>query len=178
MVRGVILQEFKHPTNAAGYISYYNPQSTRPAHFHGQLEVLIVTRGRLSCLIQQTQLEVVAPALIWHLPTVSHQTLSASPDCFFWVALFEPELARSVLATRRSIAARSLPTRLSRMQDDSSCARGCGPFSSWVLGLTNLVSTQPSVEIRASMARRLEELAFTAFHAQGRLGSAQLLGRY
>lgn len=171
MARGPIFQEYERSVSPAGYVSFYAPSSTRPAHFHGQLEVLVVTRGQLSCSVGSVEYVVNAPALVWHLPTVSHQTIKASGDCFFWVVLFEPFLVEEVLCSRERVpdeGSLGVGTSPLRRVDGAS-----SPFAGWILQLTNLIGARPVVEITQNAAFAMEEFA-----AQGlqRLTGAQVTG--
>jgi AraC-like DNA-binding protein len=163
MVRGPIFQEYERSVSQAGYVSFYAPSSTRPAHFHGQLEVLVLTRGQLSCSVGNVEYVVNAPALVWHLPTVSHQTIKASADCFFWVVLFEPFLVEEVLCAREralaegALASAGAATNLLRRVDAAY-----SPFAGWILRLTNLLGARPVVEITQRAASAME-----GFAAQG-----------
>ncbi|MDF3065019.1 MAG: transcriptional regulator, AraC family [Polyangiaceae bacterium] len=160
MDRGPIFQEYERSVSPAGYVSFYAPSSTRPAHFHGQLEVLVVTRGQLTCSVGAVDYVVNAPALVWHLPTISHQTIKASRDCFFWVVLFEPFLVEEVLCSAEVARAdgplASLGTSASLLRRVGSAG---SPFAGWILRLTNLFGARPVVEITQSAASALEELA-------------------
>jgi AraC-like DNA-binding protein len=153
-----MFQEYERSVSPAGYVSFYAPSSTRPAHFHGQLEVLVVTRGQLSCSVGSIDYVVNAPALVWHLPTVSHQTIQASADCFFWVVLFEPFLVEEVLCSReRALGDGSVVDAAT-----SALARvdgACSPFAGWILRLTNLLGARPVVEITRGAASAMEEFA-------------------
>jgi AraC-like DNA-binding protein len=118
--------------------------------------VLVVTRGQLSCTVGSVEHVVNAPALVWHLPTVSHQTIKASKDCFFWVVLFEPFLVEEVLYAQEHArrAGASAPSLLSRRLKGAG-----GPFAGWILRLTNLLGARPVVEISWKAAHAMEELA-------------------
>ena len=159
---GLIFQEYgrSRSVSPAGYVSFYQPSSLRPAHFHGQLELLVVTRRQLSCLVGSRKYVARAPALIWHLPTVGHQTIEASPDCFFWVVLFEPFFAELVLSPTNhaglgaGLARFGVPPRLAK--------RARGPFGSWILALTNLVGARPMLEISSRAADTINELGVRA----------------
>lgn len=160
MARGPIFQESERSVSPAGYVSFYAPSSKRPAHFHGQLEVLVVTRGQLSCSVGSVDYVVNAPALVWHLPTISHQTIRASADCFFWVVLFEPFLVEQVLCSRERargegavVCVHAATRALSRVDGVDS------PFAGWILRLTNLLGARPVVEITQRAASAMEEFA-------------------
>jgi AraC-like DNA-binding protein len=174
MGRRPILQEYERSESPAGYVSFYRPCSVRPAHFHGQLELLVVTRGHFSCLVGSQTYVVQAPALVWHLPTVGHQTLEASSDCFFWVVMFEPFFAERILSSAVRVGEGpprfSLAPRVERVADAQS------PFASWIFGLTNLVAGRPVVEIRGCTADAVSELGSRAIHAETPAQLTQLLG--
>lgn len=52
-----------------------------------------------------------------------------------------------------------------------------GPFSSWILPLTDLVGGQPAVEVTTHTALRLEELAFSAVQLQEPEAFASVLSK-
>jgi len=168
VARRPIFQEYERSVSPAGYVSFYQPCSLRPAHFHGQLELLIVTAGHFTCVVGNTTYTVRAPALVWHLPTVGHQTLEASPDCFFWVVLVEPFFAEQVLSTAgRASGDGGAPRRFGsapRLSSGAGATRG--PFASWILGLTNLVGARPVVEISDRTADAMNELGSRAVQVE------------
>lgn len=160
-----IFQEYERSVSLAGYVSFYQRSSRRPAHFHGQLELLVVTAGHFTCLIGSRTYVVRAPALVWHLPTVGHQTLETSPDCFFWVVMIEPFFAQQVLtAAAPGKAARASLAAAPRIAGKTAVTRG--PFASWIFGLTNLVGARPIVEIGSGTADAMNELGFRAIQLQ------------
>jgi AraC-like DNA-binding protein len=168
MARGPIFQEAERSISPAGYVSFYAPSSIRPAHFHGQLEVLVVTRGQLTCSVGSVDYVVNAPALVWHLPTISHQTIKASGDCFFWVVLFEPFLVEEVLGSgeiaRGDGSLASVATSASLLRRVGSAG---SPFAGWILRLTNLLGARPVVEITVVEITRSAASAMEEFAAQG-----------
>jgi AraC-like DNA-binding protein len=168
MARGAILQEFADAGRYAGAIFYYNPLWIRPAHYHGQLELLILTRGELTFRVAGLVQTIAAPALVWHLPTLEHECVRGSYDCFFWIAMFEPDFAEQILSQMTKIRQRT--SALTRNVE-------AGPFSQWIVGLASLVGATPAFQVPARLALRLEELSALAHHVEpAGVGFAPALG--
>lgn len=166
MAGRLIFQEYERSISRAGHVSFYNPGARRPAHFHGQLELLVVTGGHFTCLVGSRTYVVRAPAIVWHLPTVGHQTLEASPDCFFWVVQIEPFFVDAVLMSSARNGAGGVFSRVGNAPSVAG-AEGAprGPFASWILALTNLVAARPVVETTSQTADAMNELGSRAAHA-------------
>ena len=94
MPSNVILQEHTLlPSTIDGAIWRYSRPDHKPAHYHGQLEFLLVLRGHAVERIGQTEVTVHAGQLVWHLPGVAHEMVAVSADLDLRVVQLEPDLA-------------------------------------------------------------------------------------
>jgi AraC-like DNA-binding protein len=152
---GVVAMFQEHTLRATtvdGTIWPYLPQYSTPAHFHPQLEFLVLTRGRARARIGRSTYAVHAGQLVWHLPGIEHELLDVSSDCDYRVVQVEPDLCSEIGQRVRRGAG-------------SHRALGGGTtnwFSSWARELGWLVSGRPVIELkRADLDRILEECALT-----------------
>jgi AraC-like DNA-binding protein len=134
--RGAIFQEHVLlPETADGAIWPYSLPDRKPAHFHGQLEFVVVLRGSAQERIGNQIHSVHAGQLIWHLPGVEHVMLQASRDLDLRVVHVEPDLAVELaprLRKRPAGAAEDSPRHA---------------FSGWVRDLGWLAAGRPVVEL-------------------------------
>nr|PZN18353.1 MAG: hypothetical protein DIU78_22955 [Pseudomonadota bacterium] len=71
----------------------YSAPDHKPAHFHGQIEFVLVLRGTARERIGTRTYTVHPGQLIWHLPGVAHEMVEASSDLDLRVVQLEPDLA-------------------------------------------------------------------------------------
>lgn len=136
------------PTTASGAIWRFNREYWRPTHYHAQLELILVTRGRLRERIGRACHTAHAGQLLWHLPGIEHRAVEASADCDFVVVQAEPYLCAKVGAQLR---------RARRAEADAS-----EPFAAWIRELGWLSAGRPVVELkRTDRDRVLEACAVT-----------------
>ncbi len=137
------------PSTLRGAIWPFNPVHWKPAHYHAQVEFLLVLRGRLEERVGRSTHTAHAGQLIWHLPGVEHELLGASSDCDFVVLQAEPDLCaevgRSVFAAGRK-----------------KSGEWSASFTDWTRELGFLAAGRPVVELkRADRDRVLEACAVT-----------------
>jgi len=158
MASCLILQERIRSAFAPGDVSYFHPKWMCPPHFHGQLEVCVITQGEIEVLVGAKYYRVAAPALIWHPPTIGHGVTRVSSDLRFWTVTFEPALLTS------------------RQWLGSSCQpKANQPFSSWIGRFLHTVGDSPVFQISRRDAWRLDELCERGWLAQFRVGFEQAL---
>ena len=145
-----ILQEHTLlPRTARGAIWPFNPEYWRPAHYHAQIEFLLVLRGRLEERVGHTLHAVHEGQLVWHLPGVEHELVSACSNCDFIVLQAEPDLCAEVGR---------------RFRPKSGAGRDAlaASFADWTRELGWLAAGRPVVELkRADRDRVLEACAVT-----------------
>lgn len=153
--RTAIFQEHLiSPKTARGAIWPFNPSCWRPAHYHAQVEFLLVLRGRLRERVGRALHTAHAGHLIWHLPGVEHEVVEASSDCDFVVLQAEPDLCAAVGQSFRGTAENERDARPA-------------PFSSWIRQLGWLAAGRPVVELKqADRDRVLEACAITCASEQ------------
>jgi len=136
------------PKTARGATWPFSPVSWRPAHYHPQVEILLVVRGRLRERVGRATHTAYAGQLVWHLPGVEHELLEASTDCDFVVLQAEPDTCAEVGQTLRAKAKHESITPAS--------------FADWVRELGCLAAGRPVVELkRADRDRVLEACSVT-----------------
>ncbi|MEI9941505.1 MAG: AraC family transcriptional regulator [Pseudomonadota bacterium] len=145
-----MLQEHRLlPRTVRGAIWPFNPECWRPAHYHAQVEFLLVLRGRLEERVGHTTHTVHEGQLVWHLPGVEHELSSASSDCDFVVVQAEPDLCAEI---GRSFHA----------ANGAESGASAASFSDWTRQLGWLAAGRPIVELkRADRDRVLEACAIT-----------------
>ncbi len=137
------------PRTVSGAIWPFNPVHWKPAHYHSQVEFLLVLRGRLEERVGRAIHAVHAGQLVWHLPGVEHELIGASVDCDFVVLQAEPDLCAEVGRTSLSTNGKKR-TALA------------APFFDWARDLGFLAAGRPVVELkRADRDRVLEACAVT-----------------
>jgi AraC-like DNA-binding protein len=133
---GAIFQEHVLlPETVDGAVWPYSLPDRKPAHFHGQLEFVVVLRGSAQERIGNQIYPVHAGQLIWHLPGVEHVMVQASRDLDLRVVHVEPDLAVELAPRFRNSSA--------RLSDDSQRHA----FSGWVRDLGWLAAGRPVVEL-------------------------------
>lgn len=137
------------PKTAKGAIWPFNPRCWKPAHYHAQVEFLLVLRGRVQERVGRATHTAHAGQLVWHLPGVEHEVLEASADCDFVVLQAEPDVCAEV-------------GRAFRRVDRGDGRTTPAPFTDWVRELGWLAAGRPVVELkRADRDRVLEACAVT-----------------
>lgn len=138
------------PGIPAGVIWRYDREHHKPLHFHGQLEFVLVLRGRAVERIGTQLYSIHAGQLVWHLPSIPHEMLFASSDLDLRVVLVEPDLAAALC--QKFSAKNPLDASLPRHKGKDSS------FSGWVRDLGWLATGHPVIELaRADMDRLLED---------------------
>jgi AraC-like DNA-binding protein len=145
-----ILQEHALlPRTVRGATWPFNPEYWRPAHYHAQVEFLFVLRGRFDERVGHTIHAVHEGQLVWHLPGIEHELISASSNCDFIVVQAEPDLCADV-------------GRSFRPASGSARAAVAASFADWTRELGRLAAGRPVVELkRADRDRVLEACAVT-----------------
>lgn len=137
------------PKTANGAIWPFSRDSWRPAHYHPQVELLLVTRGRMRERVGQAVHTAHAGHLVWHLPGIEHGLVEASSDCEFVVVQVEPDICADV------------GRRLHRGERKEGNVEPA-PFADWIRDLGWLAAGRPVVEMkRADQDRVLEACAVT-----------------
>ena len=134
--RGAILAELP-PTPAPGALYGYDPYDHHPMHFHGQLEWLVVWRGRARFRIGSTDYELRPGSLVCILPNRMHMLLEASDDLDFGLIFADPEYAQQVYTQNnaterwldRSPFAGWLPEMVERMGPNLVCTVAHGELA-------------------------------------------------
>ncbi|HEY5376817.1 MAG TPA: helix-turn-helix transcriptional regulator [Polyangiaceae bacterium] len=125
------------PSTVHGAIWPLSRDYPKPRHFHAQLELLVLVRGRAQVRIGRTLHTAHAGQLVWHLPGVEHVLHEASADCDLRVLHIEPDLCAAVVREVAPLApAASHPvTRTASLFD-------------WTRPLGELASGRPVVELK------------------------------
>lgn len=132
------------PATAHGALWPFAPRYWRPAHYHPQIELLLVTRGRIRERVGRTIHTAHAGQLVWHLPGVEHQLIEASPSCEFVVIQVEPDLCAEL--------GRSL-----RRDQQAASSAAPAPFTDWLRELGWLAAGRPVVELKRADQDRIHE---------------------
>ena len=139
----MVLQELIYDSLREGAVWPFDRRYIRPAHFHGQLECLLIRRGSATLHVA-TQIQVVRSGqLCWILPGVPHVMGNFSPDFDMWVVELDSALVDDCWATINA----------------GGPAGDHPPFESWSLPLGEQLAGRPAVEVCAVVARLLDELA-------------------
>lgn len=101
-----IFQEPDIPRGHPGQVWPHRPSHWRPSHYHGELELNLVTSGRARVRLGGAIHQVTAGDLIWLVPGEQHELVSAEPGFFMWVVAFSQELRASV---ERRLASNAWP---------------------------------------------------------------------
>lgn len=96
MTPPVLQEHLLRPETRTGAVWHYSPEHPKLPHFHGQLELLIVKRGTLVERIGNQLYRAHARQLVWHLPGLAHELVSASSDLQYRIVHAEPELIAAV----------------------------------------------------------------------------------
>jgi methylphosphotriester-DNA--protein-cysteine methyltransferase len=132
------------PATADGAIWPFERRFWRPAHYHPQVELLLVTRGSIRERLGRTVHTAHEGQLVWHLPGIEHELLSASSRCEFVVVQVEPDLCAELGKTLR------------RDQHPTSRATAT-PFTHWIRELGWLAAGRPVVELKRADRDRIRE---------------------
>jgi methylphosphotriester-DNA--protein-cysteine methyltransferase len=108
------------PATVDGAVWRFSRPDQKPAHFHGQIEFLLIRRGHARERIGRGIHAVHAGHLLWHLPGIEHEFIEASSDLDLRVVHVEPDLVPELAL-----------------------------FSNWSSGLGRLASGRPAVELTA-----------------------------
>ena len=72
----------------------------KASHYHDELEVNLILRGRSSYLLGSRRYVLEADTLVWLFPGQEHILLECSRDFEMWVVVFRPELVTKSCKTR------------------------------------------------------------------------------
>ncbi len=125
------------PSTVDGAIWPLSRDYPKPRHFHAQLEVLLVLRGRAQLRIGRTPHTADAGQLVWLLPGVEHALCEASADCDLRVLHIEPDLCAAV---GREVS-QFVPAA-------SNAAARADSLFDWTRALGELASGRPVVELK------------------------------
>jgi methylphosphotriester-DNA--protein-cysteine methyltransferase/quercetin dioxygenase-like cupin family protein len=147
-VTAIFQEHLISPKTATGAIWPFSRESWRPAHYHPQVELLLVTRGRMRERVGQVTHTAHAGHLVWHLPGIEHELVEASSDCEFVVVQVEPDVCADV---HRSFG-----------RVESGAGVTPAPFGDWIRDLGWMAAGRPVVEMKgADRDRVLEACAIT-----------------
>ncbi|MEO8901782.1 MAG: AraC family transcriptional regulator [Polyangiaceae bacterium] len=174
--RALFQEHYLLPSTVHGAIWPLSRDYPKPRHFHAQLELLVLVRGRAQVRIGRTLHTVHAGQMVWHLPGVEHALQEASADCDLRVLHAEPDLCAAVA---RELAPFAPAT--------SRAATRVDALFDWTRALGELASGRPVVELKqrdrdllldqceatcvdgelaaSAVSARLRELLSTAFRA-------------
>jgi AraC-like DNA-binding protein len=133
--RAAMFQEhYLLPSTRDGAIWPLARDYLKPRHFHAQLELLLLLRGRAEVRVGRSLHVVHRGQLVWLLPGVEHAVTGLSSDCELRVIQVEPDLCVS--------AAREL-----NGAGVAEATPGAGSFSGWAEQLGRLTCGRPVVEL-------------------------------
>jgi AraC family transcriptional regulator, melibiose operon regulatory protein len=93
------------PPSQYGSAWFCTPTSSRfHAHYHDDLELNVVMRGRLGYRVEGVDHEVLEGGRIWLLPGALHELVEVTPGAAFWVFTFKAELDHAVRSTTGALA--------------------------------------------------------------------------
>jgi len=133
MTQPVLQEHPLRPETRTGAIWHYSPEHPKLPHFHGQLEFLVVKRGRLVERIGGRLYHAHAQQLVWHVPGLAHDLVDASSDLQFRIVHIEPALVAAV-------ASAGLLAGLEGGRHDV--------FAAWPLELGRYVAGRPVIELQ------------------------------
>ena len=125
------------PSTVTGAIWPLSRDYPKPRHFHAQLEILLLLRGRAQLRIGRALHTAHAGQLVWHLPGVEHALCEASADCDLRVLHVEPDLCAAV--------SRELPQLV---RASSQVGSRADSLFDWTPALGLLASGRPVVELK------------------------------
>jgi AraC-like DNA-binding protein len=88
----LLWQPFPMPARRRAQAWRYHPAFRRPAHFHDEPEINLVTRGEATFVVGHRRVPMSAGSLVWYPPGVDHFLEYASEDLELYVVGFQPEL--------------------------------------------------------------------------------------
>ena len=88
------------PAHDSGWVWRFDHRLARPAHFHPQLELLLIERGQARVELWGGELAVSEGQLIWLFPGVAHSMCSFTPDFTMWGVELQPQLVLRALGQR------------------------------------------------------------------------------
>jgi AraC-like DNA-binding protein len=71
----------------------------RMMHWHDELEINLVTRGRANYLVGDRRYALKRGALLWLFPAQKHVLLCETRDCEMWILVFKVRLLRRICTT-------------------------------------------------------------------------------
>ncbi len=137
------------PATVHGAVWRFSPPYRKPCHFHGQIEFILIKRGRALIRIGNETYMAHAGQLVWLLPGIEHALIGASHDLDFRVVHIEPDLANEL----------QLIPSLSSGKSSTELPIGAPSktFSGWVKDLGWLIAGRPVVELKRSDQDKLLE---------------------
>ncbi|MEO7036978.1 MAG: AraC family transcriptional regulator [Polyangiaceae bacterium] len=163
--RALFQEHYLLPSTVHGAIWPLSRDYPKPRHFHAQLELLVLVRGRAQVRIGRTLHTAHAGQLVWHLPGVEHVLLEASADCDLRVLHVEPDLCAAV---GRELAPFASAT--------SSAATRVAPLFDWARALGEFASGRPVVELKQQDRDLLLDQCETTC-VDGELGASDVSAR-
>lgn len=133
MTQPVLQEHLLRPETRTGAVWHYSPQHPKLPHFHGQLEFLVVKRGTLVERLGNQLYRAHARQLVWHVPGLAHDLVSASSDLEFRIVHIEPELIAAVASAGLL---------------EGLAGGRCEVFARWPLELGRYVAGRPVVELQ------------------------------
>lgn len=94
------------PETTSGAIWRYSAAHPKLFHIHGQIELLVVKRGTARARIGNREYVVHEGQLLWTLPGLPHEHLSASSDLDMRIVHIEPCLVPELTAVCKRVAGR------------------------------------------------------------------------
>lgn len=96
MPPSALLQEPDIPSHSAGAAWPHRPSHWRPQHYHAQLELNLILKGRGTAAFDGQPVEVLPGDLVWMLPGTAHELVNASDDFDMWVVAFSHQVKAQV----------------------------------------------------------------------------------
>lgn len=119
------------PHTSSGAVWAFSRPDQKPSHFHPQIEFVLVMRGKAVEYIGTEKYEVHPGQLIWHLPGIEHEMVSASADLDLRVVHVEPDLIAC-----------------SRPQAHPAERQNPDSFGHWIRELGWLAAGRPVIELK------------------------------
>lgn len=114
-------------TGRRAQVWHHHPSFRRPAHFHAEPELNVVTRGHGVLTVGRECFEVRAGDAVYFQPGQDHALLNESPDFELFVLALHPDLAeRCALSEVASLGVVSLPEAL--VASSRAAWLGLGPI--------------------------------------------------
>lgn len=115
-----LFQPFPMSAGRSAQVWHHHPSFRRPAHFHEEPELNVVTAGVGTLAVGNERWSLRAGDAIYLQPGQDHELLSESPDFELFVLALEPELAARCVPTtaRRSSVVALDPRTLDTLREE------------------------------------------------------------